>query len=142
MLPFIGYHVGDYLKHWLDIESMTKPEKLPKIYYVNWFRKDEFNHFLWPGYGENSRILKWIFERCDNQVHGVKTPIGYIPDPSDLDLSNLNISETAIKELLNVDKAEWMKECASIEAYYERFEDKLPKAIKDEFDSLMNRLKA
>jgi len=140
MLPFIGYHAGDYLKHWLDIENMTDKEKLPKIFYVNWFRKDESNHFLWPGYGENSRVLKWIFERCDHKVHGVKTPIGWVPNPSDLDLSNLNITETAIKELLNVDRAEWIKECASIESYYERYEDKLPPQIQKEFKALMKRL--
>lgn len=140
MLPFIGYHVGDYLKHWLDIEEMTKEDKLPKIFYVNWFRKDENNKFLWPGYGENSRVLKWIFERCDNQVNGVKTPIGFVPNPSDIDLSNLNISENSLKELLNVNKAEWLKECASIETYYERFEDKLPIKIKNEFDALVKRL--
>jgi len=140
MLPFIGYHVGDYLNHWLDIEAMTEKKKLPKIYYVNWFRKDENNHYLWPGYGENSRVLKWIFERCDLKVHGVKTPIGWVPNPSDIDLSNLNITETAIKELLNVDKSEWMKECASIESYYERFDDKLPPQIKREFIELMKRL--
>lgn len=141
MLPFIGYHVGDYLNHWLDIGKMTKEDNLPKIFYVNWFRKDNENHFLWPGYGENSRVLKWIFERCDRVVNAKETPIGWIPNPDDLDLSNLSISETALKELLAVDSAEWLNECSSIESYYERFENKLPSAIKLELEALIKRLK-
>lgn len=141
MLPFIGYHVGDYLKHWLEIGKMTKQDKLPKIFYVNWFRKDNENHFLWPGYGENSRVLKWIFERCDGIVNAKKTPIGWIPNPDDLDLSNLSVSENAMKELLSVDSTEWLKECSSIEKYYEGFENKLPQAIKQELEALKDRLK-
>ena len=140
MLPFIGYHVGDYLKHWLDIGEMTTPDKLPRMFYVNWFRKDNDNHYLWPGYGENSRILKWVFERCDGNVSANKTPIGWIPNSKDLDLTNLKVSSSAIKELLSIDSAEWIKECSSIENYYKRFEDKLPQKIQEELNALVERL--
>ena len=140
MLPFIGYHVGDYLKHWLDIGLMTDASKLPKIYYVNWFRKDESKKFLWPGYGENSRILKWIFERSQGIAKAKRTPIGMIPSMDDLDLSGLNISKKSMDTLLSVDKNEWLKECESIVTYYHLFEDKLPKEIKAELESLKVRL--
>jgi phosphoenolpyruvate carboxykinase (GTP) len=141
MLPFIGYHVGDYLQHWLDIGKLTEASKLPKIYYVNWFRKDEFKKFLWPGYGENSRILKWIFERSLGKAKAIRTPIGMIPSMADLDLSGLNISKNAMDRLLSVDKDEWLKESESIETYYHLFEDKLPKEITDELEGLKARLK-
>jgi len=103
MLPFCGYHMGDYFAHWLKIGAQFEPSKLPKIYYVNWFRQDENGKFLWPGYGENSRVLKWIFERCDGKAHAVDTPIGRLPTPADLDTHGLNILAADIAKLLSVD---------------------------------------
>ncbi len=140
MLPFIGYHIGDYLQHWLDIEKHTEAGKLPKIFYVNWFRKDENGKFLWPGYGENSRILKWIFERNIGKVHANKTAIGFIPDPKDLDLKGLTVTESAIKTLLSVNHEEWLKETESIGTYYQTIGDKLPNALVKELDDLKKRL--
>ncbi len=141
MLPFIGYHAGDYLKHWLDIGKMTKPSLLPKIFYVNWFRKDQNNRYLWPGFGENSRVLKWIFERTDGSNNAHKTPIGWMPNTTDLDLSDLSISPESIDQLLSVNREEWLKECQSIEEYLKRYEPKLPYEIKQELSNLVERLK-
>jgi phosphoenolpyruvate carboxykinase (GTP) len=141
MLPFIGYHAGDYLKHWLDIGKMTKPSLLPKIFYVNWFRKDQNNRYLWPGFGENSRVLKWIFERTDGSKNAHKTPLGWMPNRTDLDLSDLTISPESIDQLLSVNREEWLKECQSIEEYLKRYEPKLPNEIKQELSNLVERLK-
>jgi phosphoenolpyruvate carboxykinase (GTP) len=140
MLPFIGYHIGDYLQHWLDIGHHTDASKLPKIFYVNWFRKDENGKFLWPGYGENSRILKWIFERNHGNVHANRTAIGLIPDPKDLDLKGIHVSDEAIKTLLSVNNEEWLKETESIGTYYQTIGDKLPKALVQELADLISRL--
>jgi len=141
MLPFIGYHAGDYLKHWLDIGKMTTPSLLPKIFYVNWFRKDQNNHFLWHGFGDNSRILKWIFERTDGLNKAHKTPIGWMPSRDDLDLSGLSVNPESIDLLLSVNREEWVKECQSIEEYLKRYEPKLPNEIRQELFNLVERLK-
>ena len=140
MLPFIGYHVCDYLDHWLKMGEMTKEELLPKIFYVNWFRKDEEGKFLWPGFGENSRVLKWIFERCDHEGKAVETPIGYVPSYDALDLTNLKISKEAILQLTEVNKDEWLEEIKSIRNYYKTFEDKCPTDLINELDMLEKRL--
>jgi phosphoenolpyruvate carboxykinase (GTP) len=140
MLPFIGYHAGDYLKHWLDIGASSVSEKLPKIYYVNWFRKDENGKFLWPGYGENSRVLKWIFERAEGTAGAVSTPIGMMPRPEDLDLSGLSVSPEAISELLRVDREAWSREAEAIGVYYQMYGDRLPSALIDELNALKRRL--
>lgn len=140
MLPFMGYHIGDYFSHWLEIGKKTSPDKLPKIYNVNWFRKNADGKFIWPGYGDNSRILKWIFDRVDGTAHAVKTAIGNLPTVEDLPLDGLNISKEDLKAILSVDKEAWLKEAEDIQNYYQIFEDKLPQALVDELASLKTRL--
>ncbi|AUD64732.1 phosphoenolpyruvate carboxykinase [Tenericutes bacterium MZ-XQ] len=141
MLPFIGYHVGDYLNHWIDMGKDIDPDSLPKIYYVNWFRKDAHGNFLWPGFGENSRVLKWIFERVDKQATAKLTPIGYIPELDSLDLSGLNITKKTFKKLTDVNVYEWLKEVDSIRIYYQTIGQKLPLALEEELNHLKHRLK-
>ncbi len=141
MLPFCGYNMGDYLQHWLDIGEKTAPNNLPKIFYVNWFGKDENDHWLWPGFGENSRVLKWIFERVSGEGEAVKTPIGYLPTLNAIDTNGLNISEDNMKKLLSVNKDEWLDEVASIKEYYKKYGDKLPKELERQLTALENRLK-
>ena len=140
MLPFIGYHVGDYLKHWLEIGKLSSPDKLPKLFYVNWFRKDASGAFLWPGFGENSRVLKWIFERCDGVGSADLTPIGYIPTHDALDLSGLSISNSQMKELLSVNLKEWKDETKSLLDFYKVIGNKLPSELQNELNSLNHRL--
>ncbi len=140
MLPFCGYHMGDYFAHWLDIPSSTTPDKLPKIFGVNWFRKGDDGKFLWPGFGDNSRVLKWIFERCDGVNQGVETPIGLVPEPSELDLNGLDLSPEALDNLFEVDKEKWRAEAASIRAHYATFGEHLPFELRGELESLEARL--
>lgn len=141
MLPFIGYHVGDYLQHWLDIGEKTGDDKLPKIFYVNWFRKDENGKWLWPGFGENSRVLKWIFERVSGEGKAVETPIGYMPTDEAIDIEGLDVSAEEMHELLKVDKEEWLKEVESIKEHYNNYEPKLPKELKNQLKALEERLR-
>src|SRR5205823_13288208 len=110
MLPFCGYHMGDYLAHWISMASRTNPENLPKIFYVNWFRKGPDGKFLWPGFGENSRVLEWVFERVNGRGGAVQTPIGYVPGPGDIPTEGLDLSDTALAELLKVDSEDWRNE--------------------------------
>jgi phosphoenolpyruvate carboxykinase (GTP) len=143
MLPFFGYNVCDYLQHWLNIGEKTSADKLPKIFYVNWFRKDQNGKWLWPGFGDNSRVLKWIFERTSGEGKAVKTPIGYMPTEDAIDLTGLDsVSEADLKELLKVDKNEWLNEVASVREHYAKFGDKLPKELADQLDALEARLNA
>jgi len=142
MLPFCGYHICDYLQHWLDIGKMTDADKLPKIFYVNWFRKDENGKFLWPGFGENSRVLKWIFERTEGEGKAVKTEIGYLPTLDAIDTTGLDVSEEDMKKLLTVDKEAWLAEVASIREHYANYGQKLPKELAAQLDALEARLKA
>jgi len=141
MLPFCGYHMGDYFAHWLRIGVSADPEKLPKIYYVNWFRKDANGKFLWPGFGENSRVLKWICERTLGTAAAIDTPIGRLPGPGALDLSGLELAPGALDELLRVDRDDWMAEVPLIRDHFQRFGDRLPAALKVEVDRLEERLK-
>jgi len=141
MLPFIGYNAGDYLQHWLDIGTKTEADKLPKIFYVNWFRKDKDGKWLWPGYGENSRVLKWIVERVSGEGKAVKTPIGYMPTIDAIDRTNLDVSDEAMNELLSVNKEDWLKEVDSIREYYKMYGNKLPKELVAQLDALEKRLK-
>jgi phosphoenolpyruvate carboxykinase (GTP) len=141
MLPFCGYHMGDYFAHWLKIGKKSSPDKLPKIFYVNWFRVDENGRFLWPGYGENSRILKWVFERCDGKGKAVETPIGWLPGPHDLDMTGLNVPAKDMETLLSVDREGWLREVPSIRAHFDKFGSKLPAGMKEEVDNLEQRLK-
>ncbi len=140
MLPFIGYHVGDYLQHWLDIGEKTEPDKLPKIFYVNWFRKDENGKWLWPGFGENSRVLKWVFERASGKGKAAKTPIGYMPTADAIDTDGLDVTEADMNELLRVNKSEWLNEVESIKAHYANYEPKLPQELKNQLNALEKRL--
>jgi phosphoenolpyruvate carboxykinase (GTP) len=140
MLAFCGYHMGDYFGHYLKIGERSS--KLPKIFYVNWFRQDENGRFLWPGYGENSRVLRWIFERCDGKVHATETPIGRLPDPADLDLKGLDLAPPTLAKLLNVDVQGWLEEVPRIKEHFAKFGERLPKGLNDELASLEQRLKA
>jgi phosphoenolpyruvate carboxykinase (GTP) len=143
MLAFCGYHMGDYFAHWLKMGTQAAASKLPKIFYVNWFRQNENGKFLWPGYGENSRVLKWIFERCDNnKVHAKDTPIGRIPDASDLDTAGLNIKSSDVDELLNVDVKGWRAEVPLIKEHFATFGSHLPEGLHHEVKALEERLQA
>ncbi|OPZ88916.1 MAG: Phosphoenolpyruvate carboxykinase (GTP) [Firmicutes bacterium ADurb.Bin419] len=141
MLPFIGYHVGDYLQHWLDVGAKADADKLPKIFYVNWFRKDKNGKWLWPGYGENSRVLKWICERVSGEGKAVETPIGYMPAADAIDTNGLDVSSEDMAELLKVNKDEWLKEVESIRAHYANYGEKMPKELFAQLDALEKRLK-
>jgi phosphoenolpyruvate carboxykinase (GTP) len=141
MLPFCGYNMGDYFAHWLEMGEKTEADKLPRIFYVNWFRKDADGGWLWPGFGENSRVLKWIVERISGKGEAVETPIGYLPAKDAIDTSGLDVSGQQMDELLNVDIDEWLNEIQSIREHYERFEDKLPEALSEELEALESRLR-
>ena len=141
MLPFCGYNMGDYFAHYLKIGSRAGA-KLPKIFYVNWFRQDDKGGFLWPGYGENSRVLKWAFERCNGTAKAVDTPIGRLPQPADLDVRGLDISATNLAKLLSVDVDGWLAEVPLIREHFARFGSHLPQGLRDEVDRLEQRLKA
>jgi phosphoenolpyruvate carboxykinase (GTP) len=140
MLPFCGYNMGDYFAHWLSFAQRTDRARLPKIYFVNWFHKDANGKFLWPGYGENSRVLKWICERADGTGNARKTPIGNLPTADALDLSGLNLSADSLKQLLAVDVAGWKKEVEGVAANYARLGSHLPKALNEQLDGLRQRL--
>jgi phosphoenolpyruvate carboxykinase (GTP) len=140
MLPFCGYNMGSYFEHWLNVGATTGA-KMPKIFFVNWFRKDEKSKFLWPGYGENSRVLKWIFERCNGTAKAVDTPIGRLPRPEDLDTQGLDIPPGNVAKLLNVDTEGWLAEIPLINQFFDGFGDRLPKALRDEVTHLEQRLK-
>ncbi len=140
MLPFIGYHVGDYLQHWLDIGEKADESKLPKIFYVNWFRKDNDGNFLWPGYGENSRVLKWIVERVSGKANAVKTAIGYMPTPDAIDTEGLDISKETMEEILSVNKEDWLAEIESIKEHFKGYGPKLPKELWNQLDALEKRI--
>ncbi len=141
MLPFCGYHMGDYLAHWLKI-GQKAGAKLPKIYYVNWFRKSDQGKFLWPGFGDNSRVLKWIFERVNGTGKAQETPIGNLPADGALDLNGLKVSDDNMKQLLKVDIDGWLSEIPSIKEHFAQFGDRLPKGLNDELANLEKRLQA
>ncbi|HEX7469227.1 MAG TPA: phosphoenolpyruvate carboxykinase (GTP) [Verrucomicrobiae bacterium] len=140
MLPFCGYNMGNYFAHWLSFAQRTDRARLPKIYFVNWFHKDANGKFLWPGYGENSRVLKWICERAEGTGKAQKTPIGNLPAADALDLSGLNLPADGLKQLLVVDVAGWKKEAEGVAANYARLGSHLPKALNDQLDGLRKRL--
>lgn len=141
MLPFCGYNMADYFAHWIQIGRMTFPNKLPKIFYVNWFRKDERGRFMWPGYGENIRVIKWILERVDEKGDYVETPIGILPAKGAIDLTGLKISQETCDKLCYVDKEAWIKEIEEMREYYKIFGDRLPKQLIEELDKIEERLK-
>ena len=141
MLPFCGYNMGDYFAHWLQMGKSTDASKLPKIFYVNWFRKDADGGWLWPGFGENSRVLKWIVERVTGKAEAVETPLGYLPASGAIDTNGLDVTEEQMAELLNVDAEEWLREIDSIREHYARFGDRLPTALSEELEALETRLR-
>ncbi len=139
MLPFCGYNMADYFKHWLNMgKIMVKP---PKIFHVNWFRTDDSGSFLWPGFCENLRILEWILDRCNNKVKAISTPIGYIPNAVDIDMTGITLSKGAIEKLLKVDKGEWLEELKGIHKFFSDFKKDFPKELMAEYNALMGRLK-
>ncbi|NUP33766.1 MAG: phosphoenolpyruvate carboxykinase (GTP) [Streptomycetaceae bacterium] len=142
MLPFCGYNMGDYMGHWLKIGQSTDADKLPKIYYVNWFRKDADGKFVWPGFGENSRVLKWIVERLEGIADGVETPIGVLPTKDALDLKGLDLSDSELELLLSVDREIWKQEAALVPEHLEKFGTHTPQALWDEYNALVARLDA
>jgi len=142
MLPFCGYNMGDYFGHWISIgKNAPVKENLPKIFNVNWFRKNESGKWLWPGYGDNIRVLEWIFQRCDNEVDAIATPVGLVPKSEDIDVSGMEEVADNLKELLRVDKTKWLEECELIEEHFARFGDHLPEELKNQFAQLKERLK-
>ncbi|OBI41882.1 phosphoenolpyruvate carboxykinase (GTP) [Mycobacterium colombiense] len=140
MLPFLGYHVGDYFQHWIDLGKNSDESKMPKVFFVNWFRRDEDGGFLWPGFGENSRVLKWIVDRIEHQAGGQDTPIGIVPTADDLDLDGLDVDDGDVAKALAVNPAEWREELPLIEEWFDFVGDKLPTGVRDEFEALKQRL--
>lgn len=140
MLPFIGYNVGSYLKHWLEIGKRTSSDKLPKIFYVNWFRKDQNGKWLWPGFGENSRVLKWVIERVSGEGKAEKTVLGYMPTEDAIDTDGLDVSAEDMAELLHVDKEEWLNEVTSIKEHYKSYGNEIPNELFAQLDALEKRL--
>ena len=135
MLPFCGYHMGDYFQHWLDMGKRLG-DKAPKIFNVNWFRTDDEGNFIWPGFGDNMRVLNWIIARCEGTADAQETPIGYVPKPEDIDLTDLDMDIETLKSILDVDKEVWRKEAAEIEEHYKKFGDKLPKELREQLEIL------
>jgi len=141
MLPFCGYNMADYWAHWLSFRDRMDEAKLPRVFYVNWFRKDADGRWLWPGFGDNSRVLEWIFERCSGRAEAVESPIGYLPAPGVIDLEGLDISKEDMTELLRVDRDEWRAELPPIAEYFAEFEERLPPALSDQLEGLKRRLR-
>ena len=139
MLPFCGYHMGEYFAHWLRMGEKGG-ENMPKLFYVNWFRRGGDGRFLWPGFGENSRVLKWIFERCDGEGRAQETPIGLLPTADALDMRGLDLDPAVLEELLSVDAGGWRRELPMIREHLETFGDKLPRGLRDELEALESRL--
>lgn len=140
MLPFLGYNVGDYFQHWINLGKHADESKLPKVFFVNWFRRGDDGRFLWPGFGENSRVLKWIVDRIEHKAGGATTPIGTVPAVEDLDLDGLDVDAADVAAALAVDADEWRQELPLIEEWLQFVGEKLPTGVKDEFDALKERL--
>jgi phosphoenolpyruvate carboxykinase (GTP) len=134
--------MGDYFNHWLKIGSAADPDKLPKIFYVNWFRRGPDRNFLWPGFGENSRVLKWIHERLDGSAKAIDTPIGRLPAPGSLDRKGLDLPSEALDQLLEVDIEAWLKEVPLIKTHFDQFGDRLPKVLSNQLANMEERLRA
>ncbi len=139
MLPFCGYNMGDYFKHWLDMGKKLG-DKAPKILNVNWFRTDDHGNFIWPGFGDNARVLNWIIDRCEGKADAVETAIGYVPRPEDIDLTDLDMNIDTLKSILAVDKDIWEKEASEIEEHFKKFGNKLPDELKKQLETLKANL--
>jgi phosphoenolpyruvate carboxykinase (GTP) len=138
MIPFCGYNMADYFQHWLDMGPKIK--NAPKIFHVNWFRKDSNGKFLWPGFGENVRVLKWIADRIEGRAAATDTPIGFVPTPSSLTLDGMNISRESLDELLSVNSSDWAQETEATAKFFEIFGDRLPQEITNQQKALSDRL--
>jgi phosphoenolpyruvate carboxykinase (GTP) len=139
MLPFCGYHMADYWQHWLDMGKLIKNP--PKIFNVNWFRTDDEGHFIWPGFGDNMRVLEWIMARCFDEADAVDSPVGYLPKVEDINLEGSGVSEDTLKDLLTIDKQLWQTEVDGIKEFYKKFGTKLPKELEQELETLQNNIK-
>ncbi len=139
MLPFCGYNMGDYFKHWLEMGEKLG-DKAPKIFNVNWFRTDDEGNFVWPGFGDNMRVLNWIIDRCEGKADATETAIGYVPKPEDIDLTDLDMDIETLKDILTVDKAVWEQEASEITEHYKKFGDKLPCELKEQLETLKDNL--
>jgi phosphoenolpyruvate carboxykinase (GTP) len=141
MLPFCGYHMGDYFAHWLRV-GHKQGAKLPRIFYVNWFRKDAGGRFLWPGYGENSRVLAWVFGRVTGEAEAVETPIGFVPTIGEggINTQDLDVSDETMAQLLEVDPEGWQAQLPQMKEHYAEFGDRLPAELRDQLDALEQRL--
>ena len=140
MLPFCGYHMADYWAHWIEM-GQKLGEKAPKIFNVNWFRLDDEGHFIWPGFGDNLRVLEWILNRCEGKADAVETAIGYVPKAEDINIEGLDIDRETLKGILEVDNDLWKTETEGIEEFYKKFGDKLPAELKSQLEGLKARLK-
>ena len=136
MRPFIGYDCGTYLQHWLDIGKTIDEDKQPKIFNVNWFRKDDEGNFMWPGFGDNLRVLLWIIDRCEGRVDAEETAIGYLPKPEDIDIDGLDVTVDDVKEMLSIDKPLWREEADGIEEFFKFLGDTVPRELYDELATL------
>ena len=141
MLPFCGYHMGDYFQHWIDMGEKLG-DKAPKIFNVNWFRLDEEGHFIWPGFGDNLRVLEWIVDRCKGEADAVETAIGYVPKAEDINIEGLNLDRETLKSILEVKNGQWAKEADGIEEFYKKFGDKLPKELREQLELLKKNVQA
>jgi phosphoenolpyruvate carboxykinase (GTP) len=139
MLPFCGYHMADYFKHWLAVGEKGG-DGMPRVFYVNWFRKDDDGNFLWPGFGENSRVLEWVFRRCDDDAEATETPIGLVPSEGALNLEGLDIPPERLAEVLKVDPEEWKRQLPQVHEHYDQFGDALPDELKHQLEALEERL--
>ena len=140
MLPFCGYNMGDYWQHWLDMGQKIAHQ--PKIFNVNWFRTDDEGHFLWPGFGDNLRVLEWIMKRCFDEVGAVESPIGWLPRPEDIDLEDSGVDLATLQSLLSVDRDLWKEDVASVKEFYGKFGDKLPAELSRQLETLEQNLDA
>lgn len=139
MRPFVGYNMGDYFAHWLEMgKKIPNP---PKIFHVNWFRTDDNGNFIWPGFGDNMRVLLWILDRCDGKADAVETPIGYLPRPEDIDIEGLDLTTDTIRDLLTVDRESWLSDVTNIREFYAQIGDHMPKELYEELDKLEANLK-
>ncbi|MEI7747380.1 MAG: phosphoenolpyruvate carboxykinase domain-containing protein, partial [Actinomycetota bacterium] len=140
MLPFCGYNMADYFAHWVKVGAAGKPENLPKIFYVNWFRKDDEGRWLWPGYGENSRVLEWVFERVAGRGEAIETAIGYVPAKGAINVDGLDVSEADMDVLLEVNEADWKAEVPLIREHFASFGDRVPAELNAAVDALEAKL--
>ena len=142
MLPFIGYHVGDYLQHWIDMGNKTEESKLPKVFYVNWFRKSAEGKFLWPGFGDNSRVLAWMIDMLEGKAKGQETPVGIIPAAGELNVEGLGLAPEIVDEVTRYVAHEWADELPRLETWLDSFGQKLPQEIRTELDALTKAVQA